>query len=190
MAAKSEPILVEKQKLAKPPLDIHTLGDRVLRQAAKRVSKVDQEIRTLAKHMLQTMYTADGIGLAAPQVGIAKQMLVIDIDPEEASNVPFILINPKIRKYGSDLALGQEGCLSIPGVYLDVKRPDYIEVAYKDVTGRPQVLKADDLLSRVIQHEMDHLEGVMFVDRVENEFLLNEELVRHGFSRQAVRPVR
>ena len=79
MAAKSEPILVEKQKLAKPPLDIHTLGDRVLRQAAKRVSKVDQEIRTLAKHMLQTMYTADGIGLAAPQVGIAKQMLVLSL---------------------------------------------------------------------------------------------------------------
>lgn len=190
MAAKTEPLLIEKQKLEHPPLEIHTLGDRVLRQSAKRVAQVNQEIRELAKHMLQTMYSADGIGLAAPQVGLAKQMLVIDIDPEEASNIPLVLINPKIRKYGDELAVGQEGCLSIPGVYLDVKRPDWIEVAYKDETGRPRVLKTTGLLSRVIQHEMDHLAGVMFVDRVENTFLLNDELSKHGFSRQAVRPVR
>ncbi|MCM1981342.1 peptide deformylase [Lyngbya confervoides] len=189
MPAKAAPIVVNKEKLAHPPLDIHTLGDRVLRQAAKRVATVNQEIRDLAKHMLQTMYSADGIGLAAPQVGLSKQMLVIDIDPEEASHEPLVLINPKIRRFGKGLALGQEGCLSIPGVYLDVKRPDEIEVVYKDEQGRPQKLVAEGLLSRVIQHEIDHLEGVLFVDRVENDFLLNEELVRHGFSRQAVRPV-
>ena len=95
MAAKVEPLLVEKTKLKSPPLEIHTLGDRVLRQAAKRVAQVNQDTRELAKHMLQTMYSADGIGLAAPQVGLAKQMLVIDIDPEEASNLPLVLINPK-----------------------------------------------------------------------------------------------
>lgn len=190
MPAKSEPLVFDKQKLANPPLEIHTLGDRVLRQPAKRVAQVNQDIRTLIKHMLQTMYSSDGIGLAAPQVGIAKQLLVIDIDPEEAANVPLVLINPKIRKQGKDIALGQEGCLSIPGVYLDVKRPDMIEVAYKDEQGRPQLLTTTDLLSRVIQHEMDHLAGVMFVDRVENSYLLNEELIKHGFSRQAVRPIK
>lgn len=190
MAAKIESLVVDKQKLKNPPLEIHTLGDRVLRQSAKRVAQVNHEIRELVKHMLQTMYSADGIGLAAPQVGLAKQMLVIDIDPEEAANLPLVMINPQIRKYGDELALGQEGCLSIPGVYLDVKRPDLIEVTYKDESGRPRVLTATDLLSRVIQHEMDHLEGVMFVDRVENSYLLNDELTKHGFSRQSVRPVR
>ncbi|MEM9136104.1 MAG: peptide deformylase [Cyanobacteria bacterium P01_F01_bin.42] len=189
MAAKVEPFLIEKTKLKDPPLEIRMLGDRVLRQSTKRVAQINNETRELAKHMLQTMYSADGIGLAAPQVGLAKKMLVIDVDPEEASNLPLVMINPKIRKYAGDIIVGKEGCLSIPGVYLDVKRPDYIEVAYKDETGRPKVLKVTGLLSRVIQHEVDHLEGVMFVDRVENSFLLNDELAKHGYSRQTVRPI-
>jgi peptide deformylase len=189
MASPANSLVFDKQKLAKPPLEIHTFGDRVLRQGAKRVAQVNAEIRDLAKMMLQTMYSADGIGLAAPQVGILKQMVVVDCNPEEASNPPLVLINPQIRRVGREIALGQEGCLSIPGVYLDVKRPDLIQVAYKDEQGRPQLLEATDLLSRVIQHEIDHLEGVMFVDRVENSFLLNSELTKHGFSQQAVNPV-
>ena len=189
MAAKSEPILVEKQKLAKPPLDIHTLGDRVLRQAAKRVSKVDQEIRTLAKHMLQTMYTADGIGLAAPQVAVNKQLLVVDADPEDAATPPLVIINPKIIRYSEELAKGQEGCLSIPGVYLDVVRPAAIELSFKDETGKPRKMKADDLVARVIQHEMDHLNGVMFVDRVENGIALNQELTKNGFAVKDVKKI-
>ncbi|NJM95164.1 MAG: peptide deformylase [Acaryochloridaceae cyanobacterium CSU_5_19] len=171
------------------PLDIHLLGDRVLRQTAKRITKVDEEIRTLARQMLQTMYAADGIGLAAPQVAIAKQLIVIDVDPEEASNPPMVLVNPIIRNHSRDLSLGQEGCLSIPGVYLDVQRPELIEVAYKDDQGRPQRLVATDLLSRVIQHEMDHLAGVMFVDRVENSLLLNQALTKQGFAKRAVKPI-
>jgi peptide deformylase len=181
--------LVDKRKLKKPPLNIHVLGDRVLRQSAKRISKVDDEIRELARQMLQTMYSADGIGLAAPQVAVGKQLIVVDTDPEEAANPPMILINPQIRRYSSDLALGQEGCLSIPGVYLDVRRPECIEVVYKDEQGRPQAIMATDLLARVIQHEMDHLTGVMFVDRVENSLLLNQALTKHGFSKGAVKPI-
>ncbi len=189
MSATSTEIQVEKRKLKHPPLEIHVLGDRVLRQPAKRVAQVNGEIRQLIQEMLQSMYSADGIGLAAPQVAVHKQLIVVDCKPDEPANPPLVLINPKIRKHSKNLVIGQEGCLSIPGVYLDVKRPEMIEVAYKDEQGRPQVISATGLLSRVIQHEMDHLSGVMFVDRVENGLLLNQELAKHGFSQQAVKPL-
>lgn len=183
-------LIVEKKKLENPPLTIHYLGDRVLRQPAKRVAKVDHNIRKLAEQMLQTMYSADGIGLAAPQVGINKQMIVVDCEPNNQDNPPLVLINPEIKSFGSTPCDGQEGCLSIPGVYLDVTRPDDIEVAYKDENGRPRTLKTNGLLSRVIQHEIDHLKGVMFVDRVQNGLALTEELNKHGFSPQAVKPIK
>ncbi len=175
-------IEVEKKKLKKSPLTISHLGDRVLRQPAKRVSKIDNDLRELVRQMLQTMYSEDGIGLAAPQVAVNKQLLVVDGDPENAATPPLVLINPKITRYSDELAKGQEGCLSIPGVYLDVVRPEAIEVSFKDETGRPRKLKVNDLVARVIQHEMDHLNGVMFVDRVENAIALNQELQKHGFS--------
>jgi peptide deformylase len=180
-------LLVEKKKLENPPLKIHYLGERALRQPAKRVAKVDQSIRQLAQQMLQTMYSSDGIGLAAPQVGINKQIIVIDCEPDNPENPPLVLINPTIKRFGRALCDAQEGCLSIPGVYLDVTRPEEVEVAYKDENGRPQTLKANGLLARAIQHEMDHLNGVMFVDRVQNSLALTEELNKHGFSPQAVK---
>ncbi|MEO1591581.1 MAG: peptide deformylase [Cyanobacteria bacterium J06632_22] len=182
-------IEVEKKKLKNPPLTVHHMGDRVLRTPAKRVAKVDQSLRELVTEMLQTMYSEDGIGLAAPQVAVNKQVIVVDTDPEDASNRPFVLINPKITKRSKTLCSGQEGCLSIPGVYLDVVRPEAIEVTYKDENGRPQKLKANDLLARVIQHEMDHLTGVLFVDRVENAIALNQELQKNGFSAKDVKKV-
>jgi peptide deformylase len=182
-------ILVEKKKLAKPPLDLYYLGDRVLRQPAKRIAKVDDEIRLLAKQMLQTMYSEDGIGLAAPQVGIHKQLIVVDCDIENAATPPLVLINPVITSHSKDTSVVQEGCLSIPKVFLDVTRPEVIEVSYKDDQGRPRKLVAKDLLARVIQHELDHLNGVLFVDRVDNALAMNQELVKHGFAIDAVKPV-
>lgn len=182
-------VLVEKKKLAKPPLEIHHLGDRVLRQPAKRVAKVDAEIKQLIRDMLQTMYSADGIGLAAPQVGVNKQLIVVDLHPDDPASPPLVLINPSVVRSSQDCSTMQEGCLSIPGVYLDVKRPAEIEVTYKDETGRPQRLVATDLLACCIQHEIDHLNGVLFVDRVENALLLGQELQKHGFSNNAVKPV-
>ncbi|MDZ8185378.1 MAG: peptide deformylase [Nostoc sp. ChiSLP02] len=182
-------IAVEKKKLKNPPLELHYLGDRVLRQPAKRITKVDDELRKLVREMLQTMYSKDGIGLAAPQVGIHKQLIVIDLEPENAANQPLVLINPTIKQVSRDISVAQEGCLSIPNVYLDVKRPEVVEIAYKDEYGRPQTLKANDLLGRCIQHEMDHLNGVVFVDRVENSLTLAQELSKNGFSYQAVKPV-
>ncbi|MGB3693388.1 MAG: peptide deformylase [Spirulinaceae cyanobacterium] len=182
-------IAVEKTKLAKPPLQIHYLGDHALRQPTKRITKVDDSVRLLIREMLQTMYSSDGIGLAAPQVAINKQLIVIDCDPENAANPPLVLINPKITKYSSDLCPGEEGCLSIPGVYLDVIRPRTIQVTFKDENGRPRKFKAKGLLARAIQHEMDHLTGVLFVDRVKNDLVLAEELHKQGFSANAVNTI-
>ncbi|NDJ19906.1 peptide deformylase [Myxacorys almedinensis] len=182
-------VLVEKKKLAKPPLEVHHLGDRVLRQPAKRVAKVDDDIRQIVRQMLQTMYCEDGIGLAAPQVAINKQIIVIDTDPETPEHQPLVLINPVIKSMSSEIDVSQEGCLSIPGVYLDVQRPEAIEVSFKDEQGRPKTLKATGLLARAIQHEIDHLNGVLFVDRVNNQLALTQELKKRGFSTQAVKPV-
>ncbi|MEC4805036.1 MAG: peptide deformylase [Jaaginema sp. PMC 1079.18] len=182
-------IIPDKTKLEKPPLEIHYLGDRVLRSPAKRIAKVDDTVRQLAREMLQTMYSADGIGLAAPQVAVNKQMLVVDCDPENAANPPLILINPQIKSASKELCDASEGCLSIPGVYLDVTRPKAIEVAFKDETGRPRRLKAKGLMARAIQHEMDHLNGVLFVDRVTNDLVLTAELTKNNFSVKAVKPI-
>ncbi|HHP7232205.1 MAG TPA: peptide deformylase [Xenococcaceae cyanobacterium] len=183
-------VAVEKKKLDQPPLEIHYLGDRVLRQPAKRITKVDDRLRSLIKDMLQTMYSADGIGLAAPQVGVNKQLIVIDCEPDNPENLPLVLINPKIIRFSSQTCDADEGCLSIPGIYLAVNRPEAIEVAFKDEQGKPRKIQASGLLARVIQHEMDHLNGVMFVDRVENEIALTEELQKKGFAVNAVKPVR
>jgi peptide deformylase len=182
-------ILVEKKKLAKAPLELHYLGDRVLRQPAKRITKIDDEVRLLARQMLQTMYSEDGIGLAAPQVGVNKQLIVVDCELDKPEIPPLILINPVITRFGQKLCVTQEGCLSIPQVFLDVVRPETIEVSFKDEQGRPQKLKAEGLVARVIQHEIDHLNGVVFVDRAENTLVRNQELTKHGFAVAAVKPI-
>lgn len=105
---------VEKKKSDHPPYQVHYLGDRVLRQPAKRVNKVDAEVRQTIRQMLQTMYSLDGIGLAAPQVGIHKQIVVVDTHPDDGATAPLIMINPEIHGYSQDLSIMEEGCLSIP----------------------------------------------------------------------------
>lgn len=183
-------VQVPKEALDTPPLAIRTLGDQMLRQSAKRISKVDESVRDLARDMLRSMYSSSGIGLAAPQVGVHKQVLVIDLDPDNPATPPMVLINPEIRSFGSAIETYEEGCLSIPGVYLNVVRPSVVEVTYRDELGRPQRLKVDGLLSRCIQHEMDHLNGVLFVDRVTDELSLNAGLQEKGFNRADVHAIR
>lgn len=185
----SRGVQVPKQVTDNPPLTIATLGSQVLRQPARRISKVDEAVRELARDMLRSMYAASGIGLAAPQVGVHKQLLVIDLDPENAAAPPMVLINPEITSFGAGLDTYEEGCLSIPGVYLDVVRPSVVEVSYRDEMGRPQKLRADNLLARCIQHELDHLNGVLFVDRVTDELSLNEGLEQKGFKRADVNSI-
>ena len=180
---------VSKEQTGTPSLEIYKLGDDVLRENAKRISKVDNSIRTLAKEMLQSMYAAKGIGLAAPQIGIKKELLVIDINFEDTAAEPLILINPEITDYGTTLNSYEEGCLSIPGVYLNVVRPSTIKLRFRDEMGRPRKMKADGLLARCIQHEMDHLKGVLFVDRVTSKEDLNKELIKEGFHQKDVIPI-
>ncbi|MCP9850911.1 peptide deformylase [Cyanobium sp. Morenito 9A2] len=183
-------VQVSKEPLDTPPLRIHTLGDQALRAPARRISKVDDAVRELTRDMLLSMYAARGIGLAAPQVGVNKQLLVIDLDLENAATPPLVLINPEITAASAALETYEEGCLSIPGVYLNVVRPAAVEVSFRDEQGRPRRLKTDGLLARCILHEMDHLTGVLFVDRVTDELSLNEELQQKGFDRAHVRSLR
>ncbi|MFN7899657.1 MAG: peptide deformylase [Synechococcaceae cyanobacterium] len=182
-------LLIDKSSDQSAPLDIHRLGSRDLRQSARRISKVDESVRDLARDMLRSMYAARGIGLAAPQVGVQRQLLVIDLDLEEAATPPLVLINPEITAAGASLNTYEEGCLSIPGVYLNVVRPSVVEVSFRDDMGRPRRLKADGLLARCIQHELDHLNGVLFVDRVSDELSLVDSLREHGFQRDHVQPI-
>ncbi len=183
-------VLIAKEPLEQPPLPIHTLGSRELRTSARRISKVDESVRELARDMLRSMYAARGIGLAAPQVGVHRQMLVIDLDLDEAATPPLVMINPEITAAGASFNTYEEGCLSIPKVYLNVVRPSVVEVSFRDELGRPRRLKADGLMARCIQHEMDHLHGVLFVDRVTDELSLNQELQQHGFRRADVKSIR
>jgi peptide deformylase len=183
-------VQVPKEVIDNPPLTIATLGNQVLRQPARRISKVDESVRELARDMLRSMYAARGIGLAAPQVGVHRQLLVIDLDLEEAATPPLVMINPEITAAGASFNTYEEGCLSIPKVYLNVVRPSVVEVSFRDELGRPRRLKADGLMARCIQHEMDHLHGVLFVDRVTDELSLNQELQQHGFRRTDVNTIR
>ena len=180
---------VSKEAVDNPPLEIFKLGSETLRTEAKRISKVDKQIRNLAKDMLQSMYSAKGIGLAGPQVGISKELLVIDINFEDSAAEPLILINPEITAYGSTLNSYEEGCLSIPGVYLNVVRPSTIKLKFRDEMGRPRKMNADGLLARCIQHEVDHLKGVLFVDRVTSKEELKKELTKEGYKMKDVIPL-
>ena len=139
-------------------LDIHVLGSAILREETTPVTEVTEELRQLIRDMFETMYVAQGIGLAAPQVGRRERVAVIDVDDK-----PFAIINPEIvLREGS--ARGEEGCLSIPDVYGDVERPERVVVRATDERGEPFEVDASGLLARCLQHEIDHLHGRLFVD--------------------------
>ena len=140
-------------------LDIRVLGDPVLRQSTTPVAEVTDDLRRLAQDMLETMYVARGIGLAAPQVGRTERLAVVDIEDE-----PIVMFNPEIVRTEGPTEKSEEGCLSIPEVYGDVERPTRITVRYLDAGGATVERDADDLLARCIQHEIDHLDGKLFID--------------------------
>ena len=188
-AERSGRLQVSKEPVDNPPYDIHKLGDVVLRTPARRIGKVDDAVRDLARDMLVSMYAARGIGLAAPQIGVHQQLLVIDLEIEDPASPPLVLVNPEITAVGGSICTYEEGCLSIPGVYLDVVRPSVVDIAYRDEMGRPKRLKADGLMARCIQHEMDHLNGVLFVDRVSDADKLNSGLKEQGFDPADVRSI-
>jgi len=147
-------------------LPIITAPDPRLKVAAKPVDKVDTATRKLMDDMLETMYLAPGIGLAAPQIGVAKRILVVDIAKEGEKPAPLKIANPEILWHSEEMATFNEGCLSLPEHYADVTRPAEIKLRYLDHENEIRELHAKDLLATVIQHEMDHLEGVLFVDHI------------------------
>jgi peptide deformylase len=144
-------------------LNILTLPDKRLKTVAKPVVKVTEEIKQLAGDMLETMYAAPGIGLAATQVNQHIQLVVMDISEEK--NEPRVFINPKITARNGE-QVHEEGCLSVPGIYADVKRAEQVTVEYMDLAGQQQSLNAAGLLAVCIQHEMDHLKGIVFLDHL------------------------
>jgi peptide deformylase len=148
-------------------LDIITLPDRKLRLKSGPVERVDDDLRRLLDDMLETMYEAPGIGLAAIQVGIDRRLAVVDVakrEDEEAEPKPLFLINPQIVSSSEERSLHEEGCLSIPEYYADVERPASVRVAFLDRNGKPQEIAASGILATCLQHEIDHMDGVLFID--------------------------
>jgi peptide deformylase len=145
---------------------ILTAPDPRLKAVSEPVARVDDEVKKLADDLLETMYAADGIGLAAVQVGVPKRMLVMDIAQQQGKREPMVFINPKIVWASDDMATFEEGCLSVPEIWDDVERPAKIRAEYLDRDGKPQTLEADGLLACCLQHEMDHLDGVLFLDHL------------------------
>ena len=147
-------------------LPIITAPDKRLKFKSEAVETVDAEITKLMDDMLETMYLAPGIGLAAPQVGVTKRIIVVDVGKSEEERSPHRMVNPELVWTSDELSIYEEGCLSLPEHYADVERPDCIRVKYLDDTNTERVIEAEGLLATCIQHEMDHLEGVLFVDHL------------------------
>ena len=158
-------------------LPICTYGNPILRKKAIEVTTVNDEIRALAKEMLESMYAERGVGLAAEQVGRTERMFVVDIPPEgdmdddgqrenPGIEMPIVFINPKITGHSDDVQIGPEGCLSFPDIFANVERWYEVDAEYIDLNGTPQTIHAKGLLSRAIQHELDHLDGILLVDRM------------------------
>lgn len=154
--------------------ELRYLGDPVLRTAAAPVETVDDEVRRLIADMFDTMYAEEGVGLAAPQIGISQRIIVVD--PHDGDVKPFALINPEIVTSSDDVDRAEEGCLSIPGLTEVVERPVAVQVRALDAEGRDVVFDAHGLLARILQHEVDHINGILFIDRVsalKRKMLLN-----------------
>lgn len=144
--------------------EILIVPDARLKKVCAPVAEVNDEIRQLLDDMLETMYDAPGIGLAAPQIGVDKRVVVLDVTDDKDDPKPMKLVNPEIIWESEDLSVYQEGCLSIPEQYADVERPAEVGVRYLDENGQQHEIEADGLLATCIQHEIDHLDGILFTD--------------------------
>lgn len=158
------------------------LPDPILRQVSKPIETVDSEVKALADDMLETMYDAPGIGLAAIQIGVARRMLVLDVSKEGEDKKPLVFINPEVVSASDARSVYEEGCLSIPDYYAEVERPAAITVKHLDRDGKEQLTEADGLLATCLQHEIDHLNGVLFIDHISR---LKREMVIKKFTKAA-----
>ena len=143
---------------------ILTEPNKILRQVSKPVEKVGQEERQLMDDMLDTMYHANGIGLAAIQIGVPKRIIVMDLSKKEEEKKPMYFVNPVIKNKNQTFSTYEEGCLSVPNQFAEIDRPKTCEIEYLDYDGKKKIIKAEGLLATCIQHEMDHLQGILFID--------------------------
>jgi peptide deformylase len=160
---------------------IITIPDPVLRKEAEPVERVDDELRKLMDDMLDTMYDAPGVGLAAPQIGILRRVIVMDASKDEDEKSPIVMANPRILERSEELRVHEEGCLSIPEVTAEVERPATARVAYLDREGKPQEAELEDIWSTIVQHEIDHLNGVLFIDYLSR---LKRDMIVKKFTKQ------
>ena len=160
--------------------------NKLLRQVSKVVEKVGDEERQLMDDMFDTMYDAPGIGLAAIQIGVPKRIIVLDISKDENKKEPRYFVNPIIKNKNKVKAKYEEGCLSVPDQFAEIERPNACEVEYLDYDGKKQLLKADGLLATCIQHEMDHLEGILFIDYLSKlkKSMIIKKLSKNKFNRE------
>jgi len=160
--------------------------NKLLRQVSKVVEKVGDEERQLMDDMFDTMYDAPGIGLAAIQIGVPKRIIVLDISKDENKKEPRYFVNPIIKNKNKEKAKYEEGCLSVPDQFAEIERPNACEVEYLDYDGKKQLLKADGLLATCIQHEMDHLEGILFIDYLSKlkKSMIIKKLSKNKFNRE------
>jgi peptide deformylase len=163
-------------------LPIITLPDPALRNASAPVERVDDELRQLLDNMLETMYEAPGIGLAAIQVNVPRRALVVDVAGDGDDPQPIFMVNPEIVSLGPVMRLHEEGCLSIPDVLVEIERPSTVTVRYLDREGHPQELEADGLLATAVQHEINHLDGKLIIDFLS---ALKRDMVVRKFKKQA-----
>ncbi len=153
---------------------IREYGDDVLARPCKEVKEITPRVRELVEDMLETMYDANGVGLAAPQVGVLKRIVVIDVSPE--ADQPIVMINPQILETDGEQT-GYEGCLSLPGKSGVVTRPNYVKAKAIDLDGNEYEIEGEELLARAICHELDHLDGHMYVEMVQGDLVDNEDLI-------------
>ena len=155
--------------------------DPILRKKSEILEKVDNELRLLLDDMLETMYAAPGIGLAAVQVGILKRLIVIDISKDKEKKNPIFLINPEIIFKSKNTSIYEEGCLSLPGHFAEIERPEECQIKYIDYDGKKKEMRANGLLATCIQHEIDHLNGILFIDYLSKlkKDMIIKKLVKH-----------
>lgn len=163
-------------------LEIITLPDPLLRTASAPVERIDDDLRKLADDMLETMYDAPGVGLAAVQVRVPRRLIVLDTAKDGAPPRPLVMINPEIVSLGEELRLHEEGCLSIPDVRIDIERPATAVVRFLDRDGKPQEISAEGLLATAVQHEIDHLNGRLIIDFLSR---LKRDIIIRRFKKQA-----
>ena len=161
--------------------EILTEPNELLRRKSLLVEKVDKDLQILMNDMLETMYAAPGIGLAAIQVGVPKRVIVIDLAPKEEAKNPMFFVNPEILGKSNNNTTYEEGCLSVPGQFAEIDRPEKCHVKYLDYYGKEKEIKAEGMLATCIQHEMDHLEGILFIDYLSN---LKKSMIVKKLSKQ------